>query len=61
VAKKPGKSKPQVTQKHVDNANEIAQLMAAMKQAQGADTEQQAPDQAPAMPSGMSPLGGMAK
>ena len=60
MAKKP-KSHPTITQKHVDNAQEIAQLMAAMKQAQGADTEQQAPDQTPAMPSGVSPLGGMAK
>ena len=52
MAKKP---KPTVTQKHIDNANEIAQILQAMKGAQ----EPQEP--MPAQPVGVSPLGGQAK
>ena len=54
MAKKP---KTAITQKHVDNANEIAQLLAAHMASQ--QQEPQAQD-VPA-PSGVSPLGGMAK
>ena len=55
AAKKP---KPTITQKHVDNANEIAQLLAAHMASQ---QQQELEQQTPAMPSGVSPLGGMAK
>ena len=55
MAKKPA---PKVTQKHVDNANEIAQILQAMK---GASEQQEAPEPAPQMPVGVSPLGGQAK
>ena len=52
------KAKPTITQKHVDNANEIAQLLAAHMASQQ-QQEPQAQDM-PA-PSGVSPLGGLAK
>jgi prolyl-tRNA editing enzyme YbaK/EbsC (Cys-tRNA(Pro) deacylase) len=55
VAKKP--THPTVTQKHVDNANEIAQMLQAMKAAQ----PQEAPEPTGPMPGGVSPLGGQAK
>jgi len=54
MAKKP---KPKVTQKHVDNANEIAQLLAAHLAGQQEDQE----PQAATPPVGVSPLGGQAK
>ena len=55
MAKKPP---PKVTQKHVDNANEIAQILQAMK-SQGEPAP--APEPPTAMPTGVSPLGGQAK
>ena len=55
MAKKPT---PKVTQKHVDNANEIAQILQAMK-SQGEPAPAQEP--APVQPVGVSPLGGQAK
>ena len=54
MAKKPH---PAVTQKHVDNAKEIASILEAMK---GAGQQEPAPEPGPPPP-GVSPLGGTAK
>ena len=59
MAEKAKKTKAAITQKHVDNANEIAQLLAAHMASQQQEEPQQ--QQTPAMPAGVSPLGGMAK
>ena len=58
MAEKAKTKKTAITQKHVDNANEIAQLLAAHMASQ---QSQEGEQQTPAMPSGVSPLGGMAK
>jgi hypothetical protein len=58
VAEKAKPKKTTITQKHVDNANEIAQLLAAHMASQ----QQQEPEQqTSAMPVGVSPLGGQAR
>ena len=59
MAEKAKPKKTTITQKHVDNANEIAQLLAAHMASQQQEEPQQ--QQTPTMPSGVSPLGGMAK
>jgi len=53
VAKKP---KPKITDQHVKNAQEIAQILSAMR-----DSGEEPAQQTPAMPVGVSPLGGQAK
>ena len=58
MAEKAKTKRTAITQKHVDNANEIAQLLAAHMASQQ-QQEPQAQDM-PA-PSGVSPLGGLAK
>ena len=54
MAKKPH---PAVTQKHVDNAKEIASILEAMR---GAGQQEASQEPGPPPP-GMSPLGGQAK
>jgi len=55
VAKKP---KPKVTDQHVKNAQEIAQILSAMRDS---GQQEEPAQQTPAVPIGVSPLGGQAK
>jgi hypothetical protein len=56
AGKSASKSKARITDQHVKNAQEIAQMLAALKSQQ----EPEQPEQQ-AVPSGMSPLGGQAQ